>query len=317
MSLLKNSIESIQVGVEDYLTEDPKRYLSSVRNISAGILLLYKEKLYRLSPSYDKEVLIKKDIRLSHDSDGNIIFIGKGKKTVDVQGIKDRFKDLRIENRWKDFDELNQLRNNIEHYFTNQSPATIREIVARSFILIRDFIDKNFEEEPCQYLGEECWQALLETSHFYEAEKNSCEESLKQIDWIYPELVKALDELRCQTCHSNLIKAKESGVYSSDTLLICSSCGADFEFGDVVEQCLSESLAGESYIAAKEGGEGPLGTCPWCFEETFLIDKKTCVSCDYELEYSECMICDISLSLEEQDFDGLCAHCSNLMAKDD
>ncbi len=63
MSLLNNAIESIQVGVEDYLMGDSKRYLSAVRNICAGILLLYKEKLCRLSPPQDKEVLIKKDIR--------------------------------------------------------------------------------------------------------------------------------------------------------------------------------------------------------------------------------------------------------------
>ena len=41
MSLLQNAIDSIQVGVEDYLMEDDRRYLSAVRNICAGILLLY------------------------------------------------------------------------------------------------------------------------------------------------------------------------------------------------------------------------------------------------------------------------------------
>ena len=62
MSILNNAVESIQVGVEDYLMDDSRRYLSAVRNICAGILLLYKEKLCRLSPSNNGEILIKKDI---------------------------------------------------------------------------------------------------------------------------------------------------------------------------------------------------------------------------------------------------------------
>lgn len=147
MSLLTNAIESIQVGVEDYLLmdKDDKRYLSSVRNICAGILLLYKEKLSRLSPKYQKELLIKKNIELSKNEQGDIIFIGKGDKTVDVYEIKERFKSLKIiedKEYWKKFDELNQLRNNIEHYYTDKSPDAVREVVAKSFLLIRDFIIK-------------------------------------------------------------------------------------------------------------------------------------------------------------------------------
>ncbi|MGB3694028.1 MAG: hypothetical protein WBG70_14920 [Spirulinaceae cyanobacterium] len=153
MSLLNNAIESIQVGVEDYLNRDKKRYPSAVRNICAGILLLYKEKLYRLSPSHDKEVLIKKDIRPVYDDTKNITFIGKGKKTVDVYEIKERFKSLDVEVDWKKFEELNKLRNNIEHYYTDKSPEAIREVIVKSFLLIRDFISESLKEEPINVLG--------------------------------------------------------------------------------------------------------------------------------------------------------------------
>jgi hypothetical protein len=100
MSLLKNAIDSIQVGVEDYLMEDDRRYLSAVRNICAGILLLYKEKLKRLSPQQerDNEVLIKQSIVPIFDENGNISFVGDSdnKKTVDFFTIKKRFKSLKI-----------------------------------------------------------------------------------------------------------------------------------------------------------------------------------------------------------------------------
>jgi hypothetical protein len=37
MSILQNSIDSIQVGIEDYENPDDRRSVSAVRNISAGM----------------------------------------------------------------------------------------------------------------------------------------------------------------------------------------------------------------------------------------------------------------------------------------
>ena len=42
MDLLSNAIESIRAGVEDYEQGSHGRLLAAVRNIHAGILLLYK-----------------------------------------------------------------------------------------------------------------------------------------------------------------------------------------------------------------------------------------------------------------------------------
>ncbi|PYU23337.1 MAG: hypothetical protein DMG30_11925 [Acidobacteria bacterium] len=50
MNVLTNAIESIQVGVEDYQLGTRPRLLSAVRNIHAGILLLFKEALREVSP---------------------------------------------------------------------------------------------------------------------------------------------------------------------------------------------------------------------------------------------------------------------------
>ena len=82
MSILQNAIESIQIGVEDFQSTDDRRSVSAVRNIAAGMLLLFKQKLCELSPAYDKELLIKKDLEPESDAAGNIVFRGKGKKTA-------------------------------------------------------------------------------------------------------------------------------------------------------------------------------------------------------------------------------------------
>ncbi|EAW38526.1 hypothetical protein [Lyngbya sp. PCC 8106] len=243
MSLLNNAIESIQVGVEDYLLGDSRRYLSAVRNICAGILLLYKEKLCRLSPSYDREVLIKKDIRPVDDGAGNINFLGVGKKTVDVQDIKERFSSLKIIVDWKKFDELNKLRNNIEHYYTDKSPDAVREVIAKSFILIRDFINDVLNEEPHKLLGEICWQAFLNTADVYKAEEVACKQSFEGIKFKHKILEEATENIRCPSCHSSLIKARYTrytSEFSLFTSLSCASCGKTFEFRDVMSECLSD-----------------------------------------------------------------------------
>lgn len=139
MSILQNAIDSIQIGIEDYQTDDDRRSVSAVRNISAGILLLYKEKLCRLSPAHDKELLIKKDIRPIKATDGQVVFKGTGKKTVDVNSIIERFSSLKVTVDWERFNEINQLRNDLEYYYTSKSADAVREVVAKSFLLIRDF----------------------------------------------------------------------------------------------------------------------------------------------------------------------------------
>ncbi|WP_263603510.1 hypothetical protein [Chryseobacterium sp. PET-29] len=87
MKILNNAVEAIQIGLEDYMNDDPRRAQSALRNIFAGILLLFKEKLRRMSPENSDEVLIKKDIRPVLNSDNGLLFKGKGDKTVDVAQI--------------------------------------------------------------------------------------------------------------------------------------------------------------------------------------------------------------------------------------
>ena len=119
MNIYKNAINSIKVGVEDYTLskKDAKRAISAVRNIVAGILLLYKEKLCLLSPDHDKELLIKQDISFIYEND-ELVIKGTGKNTVNSVEISKRFKDLNISVDWETFKEINQLRNNLEHYYT-------------------------------------------------------------------------------------------------------------------------------------------------------------------------------------------------------
>lgn len=160
MSLLKNAVESIQVGVEDFNSDDERRSVSAMRNIAAGLLLLFKAKLCELSPASDNELLIKKDLAPSVDESGKLILIGKGRKTVDVAQIRERLNSMNVKVDWKRVEEITGLRNEAEHYYVKVSPDTVREVVAKSFMLIRDFVQNALQQDPQDLLGSDCWQAF-------------------------------------------------------------------------------------------------------------------------------------------------------------
>lgn len=281
MSILKNAIDSIQVGVEDFETEDDRRNVSAARNILAGLLLLYKEKLCRLSPDHDKELLIRKNIRPKLNEAGQLVFEGVGKFTVDVPSIKELFKVLKVNVDWNRFDEINALRNDLEHYFTSKDSDVVREIVSKSFLLIRDFLSTELDEDPQNLIGQDCWAVLLNVADVYAAEEAACNETINKVDWKYETVHEALEYLRCPVCHSSLIQASDEDDSYPKINLHCKSCNHDFQFTDVVEECIEESLYGEVYVAQSQGGEPPYGTCNECNKNTFVFSEGCCVACDY------------------------------------
>lgn len=309
MSLIENAIDSIQIGVEDFSTDNERRYVSAVRNLTAGILLLYKHKLCELSPEYDKELLIKQEIRPVINSKGAIVFNGHGKKTVDVQQIKERFKSLGIKVDWERFDEINILRNDLEHYFTKKTSEGVREIIAKSFLLIRNFLSECLSLDPKKTLGDECWSKLLAVNEVYSAEEKDCKDSRAVLDWKYLSVEASLKYLRCTQCHSSLIQAPCPEDIYPYISLSCKSCGHKFNFVDVVEECIDASLAGEAHVSLMEGGDSLYEICYECEKSTFIFEEGCCVACGYEMQYTSCLRCGDSLTLDDQYNEGLCSYC--------
>lgn len=311
MSLLQNAIDSIQVGVEDYFLDDDRRYLSATRNICAGILLLYKEKLRRLSPSDDQELLVKQSIKPILKND-ELIFIGYGKKTVDVQTIKERFKGLNIQCDWQKFDKLNQLRNNIEHYYIDKSSSTVREVIVTSFVLIKDFIRQHLEEEPSSLLGNDCWQHLLETSEVYEAEEKTCRQSFEEFNFENQIVELIFKNIRCPSCHSKLIKATDQpDIFPS---LSCSFCGNFFTFEKGIEE---KHLSDKDPYA--EGNYVYCNNCEYIELQSVvqLGNKWICFSCHNihdEVEVGHCEYCGefVAGNLEDSFLNG-CLMCEGQM----
>ncbi|RLW63957.1 MAG: hypothetical protein B6D73_14310 [gamma proteobacterium symbiont of Stewartia floridana] len=317
-TLLKNAIESIQIGVEDYKSNDPRRVLSSVRNISAGVLLLFKEKLRQLSPPDSDEVLIKQIIKPKMVF-GQLSFVGNGKKTVDVQQIKERLNTLGIEIEWQRLDKIIRVRNDIEHYCTSQPGSRVSELISQSFLIIQDFLKNQLGSEPIDTLGESTWEALLDATEVYEKELKECHEALDDVDWKTEALAKAVYEIRCPECHSELIKPNDISEYGTDECVcLCSSCGNKYTLTpEILEEAITEAFYGETYIAMTDGGEPPISSCHECGMESYVYEEDSCAICLGARPYSSCGRCGASLSTDEQDLNGLCGYCHHITFKDD
>ncbi|MDN7125209.1 hypothetical protein J6I90_09980 [Pseudidiomarina sp. 1APP75-32.1] len=309
MSIVRNAINSIQVGVEDFQSDDDRRSVSAVRNVYAGILLLYKEKLCLMSPSEDSELLIKKSIRPILNEAGQIKFEGTGRKTVDVASIRERFKSLGVKVDWSRFDEINELRNELEHYYTSQSPDTVREILSKSFLLIRDFLIEHLDLDPQGVLGEHCWSTFLAVNEVYTAEERACKATINKIACEYESISDGLRSLRCRECHSSLMEAPYDDEVFPSITLHCKSCGDEFGLRDELEECVRQSLGGEAIRNAMEGESPPYERCLECGRDTFVHEESCCVACGYEMEYTFCEVCDEALTLEEQFNEGKCSYC--------
>ncbi|MEZ5955577.1 MAG: hypothetical protein R3C13_14875 [Hyphomonas sp.] len=319
-TILDNAVQSIQIGVEDYQASDadPRRVLSAVRNITAGVLLLFKEKLRELSPSDSDEVLIYQKILPTLETNGKLLFKGSGKKTVDVEQIRQRFKSLGIDIEEEALKHITDIRNDIEHYCTLETPSRLRELLAGSFIILRNFITTQLNEDPMELLGEDTWEVLLKVAEVYNQELRDCKTEFDKIKWEEAELSTIAGFFRCSSCKSELIKPQNPEIEDRMELYFyCRACGEMSEFENIIESACAKAYEWDNYVAMTDGGESPVTTCFGCRLETYLREEDFCAACSTTRNYEECYICSADLTPEEQDFGGLCGYHEHIMSKDD
>lgn len=318
MTLFANALESIQIGVEDLLKNDDRRVLSAVRNVHAGVLLLCKEKLRRLSP--DDEILLAQRFEPQPDNNGDVSIEAVGRNTVGVDDIKKRFKAFGVSLDWKRFDAMADIRHHMEHSYYKGSRERARQAVADALLVIRQLLVEALQEDPRNALGSECWTALLENADLFEAELQTCRATLETVDWETEAAARALPDFACPSCRSALIRQRDPvNTSQQKAVLICSACGKEAELGPVLSQAFDETFGGEAHIAVKDGGEPPISTCPECSEETYVLEEGRCAACDFALpEDAACAVCGAGLTAEEYyEHDGLCSYHAHIASKDD
>ncbi len=319
-SLLENAILSIQLGLEDYASADKRRIISAARNLYAGVLLLCKEVLRRLSPPGSNDVLIRTKKKAVKNPDGSVHLIGEGRKTIGRLEIEEAFKQLALKVDLSKLSRLAEIRNDIEHMHAAVAPALIQEAIADAMPIIRSVIVNELHEEPAPLLGEEAWDALLAEAKVFKQEQDACEESFSKIDWKSEALADTAIEFRCPHCTSTLIRNDNPSATSFDEMrLVCSKCGEQAEWEEVIEEALERAFEWDAHEAAKEGLEAPLENCPECDRDAFIVGERRCAACAFSLEGYECAVCSEQLSVDDYRYgDGkLCSYHTHVFEKDD
>jgi hypothetical protein len=316
MSIYKNAIDSIVLGVEDHKSKDPRRPISAVRNLVAGILLLIKHRLAEMSPAGSDEVLIKKHVLPVPDPSGGITWTGDGTKTVDVEEMKARCTSLGIKVDWKRVHNLIQHRNDIEHYFTAASPATLRGVMADSFPVIRDFLKFELEEDPLTALGHPTWVTLTSIADVYNREKAECSTNLAVTNWGSSEVLDALIEWNCLKCGSGLIDVLNPGADKWSSQFQCRSCGKKYDFETAVDKAVHDYYSTENFMEVKDGGEGVTTDCPECSHATYHLAMDCCLLCGESVPRI-CDICGNKIPASELSTKAVCGWCNHMMSKAD
>ena len=315
MSILKNAIDSIVIGLEDYQSTDERRIISSARNIFAGILLLFKHKLLEMSPTDSNEVLIKQRVLPEIGADGVLRWIGKGSKTVNVQNIRERFEALGIAVDWNRIERIRKIRNDIEHYYSNLNNQSVQQIISESFLIIRDFISEHLNDDPQQLLGDSAWSVLIEIHEVYEKEKTECLESLISLEFFNEELFHALANYSCEKCGSGLIQPVDGGIRAELNMYKCKACGITLEYENIINHAVYDHFSYQVYLSHTEGGENPITDCPEC-AGIYLYREGICSSCGYSAEH-ECQPCGSNILPEELASEPFCGFCAHMMSKDE
>ena len=313
MSMMQNAVVSIQIGMEDFHEDDPRRVLSAIRNLYAGILLLFKCKLQELSPDNSKEALLKaRVIPVIDPVTGKATWVGKGDNTVDVQDIQERLKSLGVDGvEWSRLNALQKIRKDIEHYYSQEPVERMKEAVANALHLIMQFCEPHLDEQPVNILGRECWDLMLSVATVYDAELKACRDNLDSVSWPFEEVKASVPSMRCPICDSQLMKVIDTTAKRDRIKFICSSCQEKSDYGFVVGPAVSDSLASVNHWSYKDGGDPVTCACPECDADSFLIEHNECAACFYELEYTECKWCQDRLTLDDLHLEGVCGSCQH------
>lgn len=302
--LYENAVSSIQLGIEDFQISqkdqaeggNPARALSSVRNLFAGVMLLFKFKLANsVDAPEDAFRLIHippKDILPNPDGMGGMIWQPEGQfqknKTIDVHHIKSRFHTFNIHVDWDVVDKLHDCRNHLEHLHPRNTLGELSDFVANLFPVLTDFITNELKNSPQEILGS-AWETMLKHQTFYLKQLKECGKTW--LDAGVPEGMKEfIPNCSCAQCGSTLLKASPMSMEEGFTVesnenefeCICVSCG----FIDVFAPRLIDSFEDAHFYWPPDGDEPTYEFCYCCDHDTFVINEQTCRWCDNELDYT-------------------------------
>ena len=239
MDLLRNAVESIQVGVEDYEVATHPRLLSAVRNIHAGVVLLYKEALRRRSLEGSNDVLVMADLIPRETDSGENPVHRCRQEDGQCAADQERFASLKIQTDWERFDAISNVRNDVEHRYTTTNKKNLQGVVSNACMIVRSFIATELQGDPLTLLGERTWKVMLGIKDIYEVERKECREALQATNG--PPLLQSIHRLACVQCGSELLAPSQQNENHAEVTLRCRACGAEGLATECIARAFSES----------------------------------------------------------------------------
>lgn len=325
--LFDNALSSIRLGIEDYKlatqpSGDPTRALSSLRNLLSGVLLLFK---YRISISVSSPedaatlIYVPYEIKPSIDKGGVVKWLPQlAKNTIETDAIQNRFEMLGINVDWTILKKIKDRRNELEHLHPSSTLGELTTFIAELFPLLRDFIEQHLYKTPVQLLGD-TWLIMLEVSTFHQDTRKQCITKW-EICGIPEKLRTYIEDSSCENCGSSLITPSPEALKMelnisespSEFKYSCHECA----FTSLIAPLLLEKLDDEYYINPFNGDELRVLECIECGLDAYIAEEDICYWCEYNKTYHECAVCYTYLSIEEQEFNGLCSYHATQALKD-
>lgn len=322
--LKENALTSIRLGIEDFqrtqqTTEqggDEARALSAVRNLFAGILLLFKYKIaVSVDDPEDAPALIFNPPEVMPQADGNGGIewkpVGKFKRTtIDVATIKKRFEGFDIDVDWRAIDKMQECRNHLEHLHPANTLGEVAGFVADLFPVLREFIHAQLNEQPADLLAT-AWPVMLAHHEFFTNTMATCRAAWDEAG--VPESMQPwLDHCQCEECGSPLLRPNQEDIeeeasveYQDNSFkYVCVACG----HSDLIAPRMIKALNDAYDYDPRDGEEPCIEACNDCGRHTFLINEQHCLWCDAELDYKQCTYCEEALGQSDQDNGGLCSY---------
>lgn len=269
----------------------------------------------RAAPGAEAIEVIGTNFKPVSDGAGGVEYKPEGYKTVDLQQIQQRFKDFGLHWPKVDIKKLQRLRNDLEHHHLKEPVSALSEAIASSFPMIVDFL-VILGEEPQEHLGQ-VWTTILEQKDAFEKVQKSCLKSLEPITW--PADVSHLDRMSCPYCGSSLIgQAEPENSDHEHVIGKCYQCGEEIPFDEMMELVASATYEADAYIAAKEGLNRVISTCPECGVTAYVENEEVsiCFACGESIA-GECTRCSATIDVNEYspDHPDLCSYCAHMYDK--
>lgn len=165
-------------------------------------------------------------------------------------------------------------------YYTSDPREAIREVIANTFVLIRDFIKTELGEEPDNVLGEQYWRLMLAESEVFQRERENCLQALRELPWPTARLESLVESIHCISCDSELVMPDEARTTPlTERYFTCRACRFDMQYTETIEAALGALFVDTADNQEPDNYSSLLSRCSECGRVSYVEEDVQCVLC--------------------------------------